>query len=276
MVASGSAVCRTDRGVTPVIADVVKTATTKYGIFSYWPNDGIGSNIAGGGFWEPHLQPAFDAVPADSVVVDVGANLGWWTIYAARRGCYVYAFEPCPEVFALLKKNVEYNGLSGSVSLFPLALYARCEPMTLVEQEPGNIAGQAFIDGHLDCSQCANSGSMALQPGTGKLCNQYAVPLDFFRIRNVSLIKIDAEGSDLEVLMGAEDTIRTCQPVLCYEYIASPEAAVSRLNAFEEFLRGLDYVSEQAYTSMAGCHRDFIARPKCCIGGRTQTESRIS
>ena len=71
------------------------TAETEYGTFSYWPNDLIGASIAQGNFWEPFLKSVFDELKSDSVVVDAGANIGWFTIYAAKRGAYVYAFEPC-------------------------------------------------------------------------------------------------------------------------------------------------------------------------------------
>lgn len=244
-------------------AEDIRSATTTWGVFSYHIADGIGNSIAQENFWEPWLKEPFDSVPPGSTVVDVGANLGWFTIYAAKRGCRVFAFEPCLEVFYFLKKNVEDNGLQDMVSMFPLALYSRCEEMTATELGPDNPANQIWQDGHIDVSQCHNSGSFALHPGTGRYCNQYAVPLDFFRLENVSLIKTDTEGMDLEVLQGMTDTIRRCQPILCYEYLGPiPEQDASRLVAFNAFIDSIGYVTQEAFMGMEGRYRDFIAKPK--------------
>lgn len=238
----------------------ILTGKTPYGIFSYWKGDGIGNSIAGGHFWEPFLRPIFDGIKAGDVIVDVGANIGWYTIYAARRGAYVYAFEPCPEVFGLLKKNVEQNSLSHQVSLLPLALYSRCESMVAKELGPENPAHQVFVNGGIDTSQCANSGSFALKVGTEGISRQYAVPLDSLHL-SPNLIKVDAEGLDLEIMQGAVDTIRRCQPTLCYEYLGpNPEKEPERLAAFNTFINDIGYEAKEIHVGMDGTYREFVAQ----------------
>lgn len=238
----------------------ILTAGTPYGIFSYWAGDGIGNSIAAGHFWEPFLQPTFDGLKPGDVVVDIGANLGWYTIYAAKRGAYVYAFEPCPEVFSLLKLNVEQNGLASQVSLLPLALYSRCESMVASELGHLNPARQVFINGKLDTWQCVNSGSFALKVGTEGVAHQYAVALDSLNLQ-ANLIKIDAEGLDLEVMQGALNTIRRCQPTLCYEYLGpSPEEEPGRLAAFNTFIEDIGYAAQEVFVGMDGHYREFVAQ----------------
>lgn len=238
----------------------ILTGKTPYGIFSYWRGDGIGNSIAGGEFWEPFLQPIFDCVKAGDVVVDVGANLGWFTIYAARRGAYVYAFEPCPEVFGLLKRNVEQNSLAHQVSLIPLALYSRCESMVASELGLENPANQVFVSGVLDTNCCSNSGSFALKEGVVGIARQYAIALDSLHL-NPNLIKVDAEGLDLEVMQGAVETIRRSQPTLCYEYLGpDPEEEPGRFAAFNTFIADIGYEAREIHRGMNGHYLEFVAQ----------------
>jgi len=237
------------------------TGTSDFGTFSYWPCDLIGYHIAHGGVWEPELISTFDAIPKGSVVIDVGANIGWWTIYAAKRGSYVYAFEACPEVFSVLKLNVEQNGLADRVSLFPLALYDRCVQLTALLLEESNPAHQRFNDGRLDPSQCYNSGSFQFKPGSGSLYDQYAVPLDFFNIPKVDFIKTDTEGCDLRILKGAEKTIRRSRPVLCYEYLsAAADPHGDSREDFTEYICGLGYDTQQIDTAGLLEYGMFVAK----------------
>jgi hypothetical protein len=65
-----------------------------------------------------------DFAPGD-VMIDVGANLGIVSAYVARRfpGVAVYAYEPVPDSFRILERNLEANGAAG-VRPFPLAVIA--------------------------------------------------------------------------------------------------------------------------------------------------------
>jgi hypothetical protein len=64
-------------------------------------------------------QPAtikwIDSFPADSIMWDIGANVGVFTMYAALRGHRVVAFEPAAINYFLLAANCEANKLSGRV-----------------------------------------------------------------------------------------------------------------------------------------------------------------
>ena len=51
---------------------------------------------------EPELLDWIDSLPADAVLYDAGASNGIFALYAAARGCTVYAFEPDPTNYFLL------------------------------------------------------------------------------------------------------------------------------------------------------------------------------
>jgi FkbM family methyltransferase len=61
--------------------------------------------------------------PGD-VVLDVGANHGFFTCYAAAQGARVFAFEPDPDTYRLLEANVRRNTVGDAVRLFPWAVGA--------------------------------------------------------------------------------------------------------------------------------------------------------
>ena len=72
---------------------------------------------------EPTTIPWLEAIRADETLVDIGANIGLYSIYAAAyTGCRVYAFEPEALNYAELNKNVFVNDLHGRVSAFCIAM----------------------------------------------------------------------------------------------------------------------------------------------------------
>ena len=65
----------------------------------------------------------YGKIKKGDVVVDIGANIGSYSIYAAKKGAIkVYAFEPNKEAFKTLKKNVEENGLQNIVKAINAAV----------------------------------------------------------------------------------------------------------------------------------------------------------
>ena len=72
---------------------------------------------------EPETLEWIDRIPEGSVLWDIGANVGLYSVYAAKqRKCRVYAFEPSVFNLELLARNVHLNGLSDRVCIVPIAL----------------------------------------------------------------------------------------------------------------------------------------------------------
>ena len=128
-----------------------------------------------------------------TVCIDIGANIGWFTCLAARQGNHVLAFEPLPSNLRFLLQNLAHNDYMG-VEVYPLAL----------AREPG-------------VKKMYGAGAIAsLQPGWhGASSHQYslipATTLDIVASQRLVgmpvLIKMDVEGSEYEVLMGAQATL---------------------------------------------------------------------
>lgn len=72
---------------------------------------------------EPETLEWIDGIPRDSVVWDIGANVGLYTCYAAKaRGCRVISFEPSVFNLELLARNIFLNEVTDQVTIVPLPL----------------------------------------------------------------------------------------------------------------------------------------------------------
>jgi FkbM family methyltransferase len=140
-----------------------------------------------------------------SVVMDVGANIGHHTLFAAMRAKRVLAFEPFSEVSDKLKQKVRANKLD-NVTLFEFALGERNEHLSYVK--PG---------GHN-----SGTGSFA-EPANGKQTVTLPVRvgdevLSELGVEQVHFIKIDTEGFEPFVLKGLKQTLARCRPVVFFEW----------------------------------------------------------
>jgi FkbM family methyltransferase len=194
-----------------------KLVDTPYGQFHVWPKDSVGAAIARNEFWDRHLKPVFDEVPPGKTVVDVGANMGLFTVYLAKRGCKVVAFEPCEETFTLLRQNVKLNGVDSLVELHNVALYDHVTTLAFNAEVFRDWYAVPMVNGDIDFGAWAHASGFALAPDAGSSREYKTQKLDFYELDDVYLIKSDAQGCDLRVLKGARDTIRRCEPVLIYE-----------------------------------------------------------
>jgi len=136
------------------------------------------------------------------VFVDCGANIGLWTLAAASwlgPAGKVFAFEPNPKTAARLIRHVESNGLSSIVRVRPCCAGA----------DPGEVAFQC--ERHHNLSRIAEPGVATIRVPV--------VTLDETLAREtVHGLKIDVEGHELAVILGAEQTIRRCKPWICVEF----------------------------------------------------------
>ena len=71
---------------------------------------------------EPETLEWIDEIPKRSVLWDIGANVGLYTCYAAKRGVKVFAFEPSVFNLEILSRNIFLNNLTEQVTIVPLPL----------------------------------------------------------------------------------------------------------------------------------------------------------
>jgi len=147
---------------------------------------------------EPETLAWIRGFEAGSVLWDIGANIGLYSLYAARaRGCRVMAFEPAPANFALLAKNIEINGLEESVSALPIALgnSNRLDALHMPDTDPGG----AF----------ATFGAKTSAAAVRLACLGFAIDrfVGDFAPPFPEHIKIDVDGSEEDIVRGATRTL---------------------------------------------------------------------
>jgi FkbM family methyltransferase len=154
---------------------------------------------------EPEIADVTEYARSGDWVVDVGANIGRYTCYMSRcvgPSGRVLAFEPIAESFALLASNVRASGAT-NVSLFNIGLSSSTSVLRMaVPRDQGTHMNNYYQ------AQISAEGEFRV------LC----LPLDAIPIpERVRLIKIDAEGHDVQVLQGAEALIGRDRPLLIVE-----------------------------------------------------------
>jgi FkbM family methyltransferase len=140
------------------------------------------------------------------VVIDVGAFLGTHSVYLARfcDVAQVIAYEPDPDSFEALRKNVYLNSVENRVLCLNKAAGERRGNCTLVRPTPSNRGSTCVRYG-------GENGAIMAQVITldEELNNQVD--------KHVQLIKIDVEGSEVQVVRGARQTIHSHHPLLSIE-----------------------------------------------------------
>jgi FkbM family methyltransferase len=150
------------------------------------------------GVWEPHITAWLrEHLRPGDVVVDIGANIGYFSLLAAREvgaSGRVIAFEPVPSIADMLERNVTRNGLDVDVRRVVVGDH---EGTTEIFRHAGNNIGRSGTAGS---PEAVSEGSVPVVRASD------AIPRELWdRIR---FIKIDVEGDERRVLRGLEPVLR--------------------------------------------------------------------
>lgn len=204
--------------------EYVSVKRWRHGLLMYNVNDSfIGRSIDLYGEWcDAELAILGQLLQPGDIAIDVGANIGTHTVFFARavgkKGA-VIALEPQRIIFQFLCANVALNAL----------INVHCSNVG-VGAEYGSI-----IVPVLDPTKKMNFGALSL--GTAKNGERVdVITLDEFQLARCNLIKIDVEGAEAEVLLGARQTIERCHPVLFVE-----NNTIDRSREIIETIHGLGY-----------------------------------
>jgi len=158
------------------------------------------------GYFDKELtQVIEETLRPGSVMVDVGANVGIFSLLAASLGASCHAFEASPDVCVALRRNIALNKFTDIV-VHECALSDHCgEASFFLFEETG--------------SRTACGQSSFLRRGPGR---EIRVPLktldsELSEFPQIDFIKIDVEGADFLVLRGARAILEKFHPVLVVE-----------------------------------------------------------
>lgn len=151
---------------------------------------------------EPETLDWVEQMSGSDTFIDIGSNIGLYSIYAGLRGVPTYAIEPDALNFALLNLNISKNKCMGNVRSYCIALHDRMCISTLAKQDLKWGGALSCFEGHTD--QHGDSFQPIHEQGS------LGIELDeFCRLGNISPshIKLDVDGNELSVLMGARECL---------------------------------------------------------------------
>jgi FkbM family methyltransferase len=177
--------------------------TTSLGVKMKFEPSLLGWTVFEHGEWEPdQTKLILGHLPVGSVVLDVGANTGYYALIAAGAvgsSGHIYAFEIQPELQCILRRNVMHNNIADRVTIVPAGCWSSI--------------GAATIESHGDpgAARIAFSATGNVRVTT---IDDYVAEVG---VERVDLVIIDVEGADFEVLKGAAGVLKRFSPIVVAE-----------------------------------------------------------
>ena len=195
-------------------------------------SDPVASGAIALGVYEKNETELFRSkIKPAMTIIDIGANLGYYTVIAScsagERGL-VIAFEPEPNFFKLLSKNIIRNNLK-NVAIFEMAIADKNgeADLFLSEENKGNnsLISSEKLDSFVSVKTATLDDFLSAK-----------------KIAMVDMIKMDIEGAEILALEGMKNTLAKYRPLLFLEF--SPHSII-KINRnpmdFLSTLRGIGY-----------------------------------
>ena len=205
----------------------------KHGIFSYYSNDQyIGKSLSEYGEWsEAEVSLLTQLLSVNENIIEVGSNIGTHTIPLAKhvsKGGLVYAIEPQYQNHKLLLKNIKDNGLD-NIKILKVAISSK--------------EGEAYMN-TFDEKMTSNYGDSKIFSSNFKNAESVHVKtLDqlFYKEieekKPIKLIKCDAQGQELNIILGSRKIIDMYKP---YLYLENDDINTSK--SLIEEIKGMGYI----------------------------------
>lgn len=136
----------------------------------------------------------------NGVVIDIGAHIGIFSVYAATQaeGVTVYSFEPDPDNFQLLLRNVEANHLENRIRPFKLAVSNTEAPRKLIRSATSLTAHSFFLKKFPDDE---------IRDTIEVNCTTLSDIFEKNTVKKCDVLKLDCEGEEYNILLNTPDDI---------------------------------------------------------------------
>jgi FkbM family methyltransferase len=187
-----------------------------------------------GPYQKKNLLRLRDLKPNARTIIDVGANIGMNTIEYATWAKTVHSFEPTQQTYSMLERTVNLakqqgnsakgwyplnegfadTTVTGDIHLYDVALSSASGTSEIIIKKDN--AGHNYLDNlHLP----TRTGQVRTRPTQPPTQTVQLRTLDSYGFEDVDIIKVDVEGHEFDVVLGAEQTILKYQPVVQLEMV---------------------------------------------------------
>src|SRR3989344_3874707 len=151
------------------------------------------------------IKRDYGGIPNNSVIIDIGANIGVFSIFSAGKSNIVYSYEPMSDNFRLLEENIKLNKLENRVFALNIGIAAKREKRKLylgkspfhsflpMESSPFNVL-------------YSDRGTANKQSFLEINCISLKDIFDENQISKCDILKIDCEGAEYEILYNLPDS----------------------------------------------------------------------
>lgn len=246
---------------TLVTKDVHISVSEFDGEFQISPRSHLLHRFLAHGEYEPDLVKLFlSHIQKDRDIIDVGANIGFFTVLGAKQltSGRVLAAEPTSAAYQRLKANIKTNNVIDNVITFN----------GLVSNKNGEDSIN-IVEGREEYSSMGELIHSSIVGQASKQEKIRASTLDMLvkeNSLNPALIKVDVEGAEAYVFEGAEETLKTYRPVVISEFSphllkqngSSAESIISMFNKYNYSVHDPHDTTIKIENSISG---DMIAIP---------------
>lgn len=193
---------------------------------------GIGTVLTVFGHRElDHLHIIDTLLRPGTVVLDIGANIGYYAVIEGRRigpDGFIYAFEPDPRNVAFLRRNLQLNGLADRSEVSPDAISDSNGSVTFQIAEMSNL--NSIGRTRIDENQAGEARGLARRSYMNEIAVRTVALSDFLTSceRPVDLIRMDVEGHEVEIL-GSLAQLLERQP----DFARAPRAIIFEPHSWE-------------------------------------------
>jgi FkbM family methyltransferase len=185
------------------------------------------------GYWAPLLAPGFHYEPDIESellaaanrrcdILDLGANIGYWSAVAGSRGARVISVEATPDIFQQLEANATLN--QGSFTPVHAAVWEVDDETVQIVAHTHRHAGNSIVDRADRVGEAGYTTHEVWTTTIDTLVDRYLPD----RSRPL-VIKLDVEGAEIPAVRGAQRTLRDRAVTLLYEdHGQDPDCLASR------------------------------------------------
>jgi len=159
-------------------------------------------------------------IERNDIVLDCGAHVGFYSLVMSKLASKVYAFEPIPRIYNILYKNISLWNKQNIIVPINKALSSNTIPKTFYFFPNRTYGSTQYLKIIQDMAKDSKS-KVRKDYEDYEIVSVSSTTIDHFvdenELMSVNFIKINTEGSEIEVIKGAEETIKNFKPkmVIC-------------------------------------------------------------